>query len=230
MNWPVLIGKPRPQPVAGGYTDWKADIAAACDHRCIYCSLHESENGGVGNFHIDHLRPKSVFAHLRDIIANLFLSCAICNRFKSDDWPAEPVPDLSVATYIDPASADYNATLSVDDKSFQVSANSAAGRYTVERLYLNRPQMIRHWRARFLARRIGEMEDFASRALETAQKAGSGELTEAALELAAETIKVTKAFRSAGELPPYAYGETSRPRPVPSRLVRRAGLKRPKKR
>ena len=230
MTWPVLIGKARPQPAAGEYTDWKADIAAVCDHRCIYCSLHESENGGVGNFHIDHLRPKSVFAHLRDIISNLYLSCAICNRFKSDDWPAEPAADLSVATYIDPAATDYNATLSVDDKTYRVSANSVAGRYTVERLYLNRPQMIRNWRARFLARRVSEMEDFASLALETARNAGSKELTEAALQLAAETIQVARAFRCAGELPPYSYGETSRPHRMPKRPVKRAGLKRSKKR
>jgi hypothetical protein len=127
MKWPILVGKARAQPAVGGYADWKAQVAADCENRCVYCSLHESEHGGVGNFHIDHFRPQSLFGALRDIIANLYLSCPVCNRFKSNDWPVEPAADCSLPAYADPVAANYNSLLSVDDKSFRVSSNRPAG-------------------------------------------------------------------------------------------------------
>ena len=211
MRWPVLAGKVRVQPTNGGYVDWKAQVADDCEHRCVFCSLHESEYGGIGNFHIDHFRPKKKFGILRDNIGNLHLSCAICNRFKSDDWPGDPAIDHSLPTYIDPAAADYNTLLTVDQRSFRVSAQVVAGKYTIERLYLNRPQMIRYWRLRFLSRRISEMEDFALQALNAAHVTQSQEAIMAAIKITEETIRISKAFRLANELPPYVFGETSRP-------------------
>jgi hypothetical protein len=191
----------------------------------VYCSLQEAENGGLDNFHIDHFRPKSRFNPLRDTMANLLLSCAICNRFKSDDWPGEPAADHSVPAYIDPATTNYNEVLTVDQSNYRVAAASVAGRYMVERLYLNRPQMIRHWRSRFIARRIGEMEDYASEVLTLAQTADSPELGKLAMKIAGETIQIGKAFRKACELPPYLYGEIKRPTKSRAKKVKPGGSK-----
>lgn len=224
MKWPVLVGKTRVQPGEGGYEDWKASIATDCEGRCVYCSIREAENGGIDNFHIDHFRPKSRFATLRDIIGNLFLSCAVCNRFKSNDWPAEPLADQSHAGYVDPGLADYNQVLTVSDTDFRLSSGQVAGRYMIERLYLNRPQLIRYWRARFLAKRIGELDDYVQQVLASAQANPSPELNQLALYLAGEAIAIGKAFREACALPPYQYGETKRPK------VKLAGSKRRKKR
>lgn len=224
MNWPVLQGKARVQPAVGSYEDWKAPIAADCAGQCVYCSIREAENGGVANFQIDHFRPKSLFATLRDVISNLYLSCAICNRFKSNDWPSEPTSDHSHAGYVDPSHADYNQLLRVDAASYCLSSDCIAGRYTINRLFLNRPQMIRQWRARFLAVRIGELDDYVRAFLAQAEANPSRGMAQVAFKLAGEAIGISNAFRAACELPPYLHGETSRPKTKP------AGSKRRKKR
>ena len=104
MNWKLVNKDPTTQPKRGTYSDWKEQIAQECYNQCVYCSIHESQFGGINNFHIDHFRPKSIFKNLENDICNLFYSCPICNRFKSDDWPNEP--NLDTISYPDPSNID----------------------------------------------------------------------------------------------------------------------------
>jgi hypothetical protein len=136
----------RRQPLSGTYSEWKPQIAVACFNQCVYCAISESSYGGLDNFHVEHYRPKSKFDELELKIENLYLACAICNRFKSDDWPNEPKEDHSCVGYPDPALCDYNNLFAIDPDKFTLAGAHVASRYVIERLYLNRPQLIRERR------------------------------------------------------------------------------------
>ncbi len=139
MNWRLVIKDPKKQPDKGAYSDWKEQIAEECFYQCVYCSIHEGQFGGINNYHIDHFRPKSIFTKLENDILNLFYACPICNRFKSDDWPAEP--NLSLVSYPDPSQNDY-ASLFTLKNDFQIEGKHTASQYLVLRLFLNRAQLI----------------------------------------------------------------------------------------
>lgn len=130
------------RPAGGQWSDWKQQIADQCDGRCVYCAIVESRFGGIRNFHVEHFRPKKRFEALENEITNLYLACAICNVLKGDDWPGDPVSDHSVATYPDPALADYNKLLSVSPTTHEVAAVTLSGKYVIERVLLNRAQLI----------------------------------------------------------------------------------------
>ena len=154
MKWQQVRNEERVQPEGGSYTDWKDEIAAACGRQCVYCAISEARYGGIDNFHVEHFRPKSLFPKYTLTITNLYLACAICNRFKSNDWPAEPVDDHSVVAYPDPGAADYNDVMDVAVPGFSVAGNVVASQYVVERVYLNRPQLIRERRVADAEQRI----------------------------------------------------------------------------
>jgi len=161
MNWKPVDFTRRIQPRSGTYKNWKRQVADECHHQCVYCAIHESRFGGLDNFHIDHFRPKSRFAKLENVIINLFLACAICNRFKSNDWPNEPRARHSVASYPDPSKCDYNQLFKVSSNNYVVSGRYLASKYVTDRLYLNRPQLVIERRAHALERRIKDFQDFA---------------------------------------------------------------------
>ena len=130
------------QPDKGVYTDWKEQIAKECHYQCVYCAIHENQWGGIDHYHIDHFRPKShaQFRKLENDILNLFYSCPVCNRFKSDDWPAEP--DLNVISYPDPSLVDYNTIFDFDASNYILIGTNISSNYLIERLFLNRAQLV----------------------------------------------------------------------------------------
>ena len=142
MNWKKVIKDRAKQPAGNDYSAWKEIIAAECYHQCVYCSIHEIPWGGIDNFHIEHYRPKSKFAELALDICNLFYACPICNRFKSDDWPGEPLPDLSTPSYPNPSEHDFTEHFDYDTSTSLLSGRNVAANYVLQRLYLNRPQLI----------------------------------------------------------------------------------------
>jgi HNH endonuclease len=145
MTWRIIDKSKTIQPESGGYSDWKELIREEGNFQCVYCFIGEPRFGGYRNFHVEHYRPKKHFPNLRDVVENLFYVCSICNSFKGSDWPAEPVEDWSVACYPDPSKVDYNDFLVVDAENI-VCSTVLAGRYVIERLYLNRLQLV-HVRA-----------------------------------------------------------------------------------
>lgn len=143
MRWKLIPKDKSKQPASGEYSDWKQIIADECFNQCVYCSIHEEQFGGIDHYHIDHYRPKSIprFESLRNDIMNLFYACPICNRFKQDDWPGEPT-SLDIASYPNPSQTDYASIFEVNDTSYLLSGKYVASTYLVERLYLNRPQLV----------------------------------------------------------------------------------------
>jgi hypothetical protein len=152
MYWKRIIKDKAKQPKGNDYTKWKEQIAEECYKRCVYCSIHEAPWGGIDHYHIDHYRPKSKpeFKEYELDICNLFYACPICNRFKSDDWPNEPNDELNRASYPDPSQIDYASIFYLDTTNFKLKGTNVAANYVIERLYLNRPQLIYERREDFL--------------------------------------------------------------------------------
>ncbi len=140
MNW-FIVPPHLPRPTTGRYPDWKDAIAAKCRRQCVYCSINDGEYGGIDNFHVEHFRPKFIFQDLINEVDNLFIACAICNRFKSDDWPGDPHPRGLTATFLDPSVVDYHKHMDVSQRG-TLRGKSVAGGFMIERLFLNRAQLI----------------------------------------------------------------------------------------
>ena len=165
MQWPKLVGKSRNQPVKGQWHQWKQNIADHCGGQCIYCAISEARFGGIRNFHVEHFRPKIRFSTLENDIHNLYLACAICNVLKSDDWPREPGTDHSAAAYPDPAVADYNLLFTVSHVTHELDSATVAGKYVIERILLNRAQLILERRLVSILTLLTEFETWVDKQL-----------------------------------------------------------------
>ena len=148
MNWKKIDSASRIQN-KGIYNDWKQQISDDCFNQCVYCSIHENPWGGIDHYHIDHFKPKSKFPDLTNIITNLYYSCPICNRFKSDDWPCEP-NDLNVPCYPNPCEYNYTDLYELDSETFNLVGKHVASKYLINRLFLNRAQLIYERRETYL--------------------------------------------------------------------------------
>jgi len=133
------------------YREYKPYLREEANKKCVYCAINESYLGGADSFHVEHFRPKSLdsFKHLIKEYSNLFYTCAICNRFKSNDWPADPNERFDIPFYIDPNLNNYNDffKLSAD---YTILGNNIPALYMIERINLNRPQLINARRETFL--------------------------------------------------------------------------------
>lgn len=154
MNWRLIAKDKGKQPKIGTYSDWKEQIAKECYFQCIYCSINEAQFGGIDHYHIEHYKPKSIprFKALENDICNLFYSCPICNRFKSNDWPND-ADDLNVVCYPNPSEFDYSELFSINSDDYKVNGEYISTKYMTERLYLNRPQLLYERREAFLKER-----------------------------------------------------------------------------
>lgn len=143
MKWRVIDKTSAQIPATGTYSQWKPQLAREGGSRCVYCCIPESKFGGSRNFHVEHYRPKSIFPDLTNEYRNLFYACGICNIFKSDDWPAEHMlGNYRIAAYPDPSLVSYGEFLEVEATTGTVRSATFTGKYLIERLHLNRPQMI----------------------------------------------------------------------------------------
>lgn len=144
MKWKRIRKEASVQPASGIYSDWKPYIANEAENRCVYCAIHDAFLGGLRNFHVEHYRPKSIerFSSLENSIENLYYSCPICNTFKSNDWPNDPNDDHSIQCYPDPSKYDYCDLFEVNIETGLISGKYVATKYIVEKLFLNRGQLI----------------------------------------------------------------------------------------
>ncbi|MBI1765278.1 MAG: hypothetical protein HYR56_28015 [Acidobacteria bacterium] len=159
MKWKRISKENTQQPASGTYNDWKEFLANEGFNQCVYCAIHEAAFGGQRNFHVEHYRPKSKFASLVNDIFNLYYACAICNVFKSDDWPSEPCADHSLIFYPNPSEVDYDTLFDIDLNTGLVSGKFVVSRYLVEQLHLNRDQLVLERRTFFIYEQIGQMRE-----------------------------------------------------------------------
>lgn len=157
MKWKKINKDSKKQPQKGKYNDWKELIAQEGFNQCVYCAIHENLMGGIRNFHVEHYRPKSIFKELENDYLNLFYSCPICNTFKNNDWPNEPIVNNTIASYPNPSEVDYNDLFDIDSSRGFIEGKNVAAKYMQEKMFLNRPQLITQRRVSILCSR-GEKE------------------------------------------------------------------------
>jgi hypothetical protein len=123
-----------------------------CLGRCVYCDIHENENGGKANMHLDHFRPKAKFPRLHSNPNNLHWSCAECNNLKSDYWPAEnPASTINGEQgFIDPFTENRKDYFKVAP-SGELIPLKAPALYKIELLALNREYRKRVRKNRLIA-------------------------------------------------------------------------------
>ncbi len=176
MNYKLIDRSARTQPDGDDWTKWKEQIAKDCHHQCVYCSIHEHPWGGIDHYQIDHYRPKSIPEFKKYIldILNLFYACPVCNRFKSDDWPEEPKADLSTPSYPDPSIINYSVIFEIDGTNYKLKGRNVAASYMIDRLFLNRPQLIYERREASLIQKESQLRKSL---LEMVRKVNDIELT-----------------------------------------------------
>ncbi|MFB9080228.1 HNH endonuclease [Flavobacterium procerum] len=142
MNWKIIVKSPENLLTERLYQECKEDLSREAEHRCIYCCIHESRFGGIRNFHVEHYKPKSKYDKLKNTYSNLFYSCSICNCFKGNDWPNDPDDVYEKPFYPDPLIVNYSDYMMVDYETGFVEGLRKTTKYVVEKLYLNRPQLV----------------------------------------------------------------------------------------
>jgi len=137
----LKVRRNRPSEIFVDYRRYKPYLRRDFEYQCIFCTIHEVEWGGYLHFHVEHYRPKSRFPHLINDYDNLLYSCDVCNRYKGDDWPSDnPVSDG--CGYLDPCEYDFDEHFSyLPDGT--VCGLSPVANYMIERLHLNRNQIVR---------------------------------------------------------------------------------------
>lgn len=157
MKWLRIPKEKAVQPQTGSYKDreWKEQLAAEGFHQCVYCAIPDAAMGGIRNFHVEHYRPKSRFVDLENVFTNLFYSCPICNTFKGNDWPADP--DHEINCYPDPSISDYAELFTINLNSGEIYGEVTASRYMIEKIHLNRGQLILERRLQNLLNRAASL-------------------------------------------------------------------------
>lgn len=144
MNWFRIPKELNKTPTLGKYYwHWKEELSVEGKQQCVYCSININSFGGIRNFHVEHYKPKAAdkFPKLEHEYSNLFFACSICNSFKSDDWKNEPNKELDNEAFPDPSKINYSDFLFIDSQ-FNVDSKFFTGKYIINKLYLNRPQLI----------------------------------------------------------------------------------------
>lgn len=209
MNWKKINKDPQKQPTNGTYSDWKPLLASEGFNQCVYCAIHENSMGGIRNFHIEHYRPKSKFADKENDYCNLFYSCPICNTFKSNDWPNEPVVDNSIAAYPNPSEVDYNTLFNIDIHKGLIDGKNIAAKYIQQKIFLNRPQLITERRIYFLFRRgTEEIEETKNLLKMIANNEDYRAYSEIFMDLSTELIKLLTKLQ---EIPRYQLDDIKKP-------------------
>jgi hypothetical protein len=102
---------------------------------CEYCGVTETDSGGA--LTVDHFQPQARGG--TDDLSNLLYCCWRCNLYKADYWPAKPGDAVLWNPRGQPVAA--NCLLLADAT---LHALTPTGRFTIERLRLNRPPLVEY--------------------------------------------------------------------------------------
>jgi len=192
MKWTIINKNSTKRPASvSEYGKYRPELRLEAKEKCVYCAIHENSLGGSDSFHIEHYKPKSKFSNLEKDFNNLFYACAICNRFKSNDWPKEPNKTLSYPAYPDPKSVNYNSLFELDENGVLHGKNPAS-KYIIAKIVLNRPQLINERKESKLRDRLNEvitiLPDLASRILAVERSEERDDLLNEYITLSAEMV------------------------------------------
>ncbi len=123
--------------------------------------------GGYDAMEVDHFRPWSrpEFKHLEKEWGNLYYTCRLCNGSKSNHWPTTE-QDARGLRFVDPCEDDPDDHVRISRHPNTgdfcwLRALTPAGRYTIDKIRLNRKQLIDIRRA--LAREESEVREAFNR-------------------------------------------------------------------
>jgi uncharacterized protein (TIGR02646 family) len=135
MSKPIIVRSSVPQK--NTYGDYKQELRHDFWYSCAYCSITEVEAQGI-SFEIDHYKPQKHFQTLKNEYSNLYLSCEICNRQKSEFYSNEQQL-LNGIYIIRPDHEDPRVHIQVED--LKVIGKTETGEFNIRYLRLDRPQL-----------------------------------------------------------------------------------------
>ena len=208
MMWNRIPKETSIAPSTGRYPDWKPQLSVEGYHQCVYCCISENSFGGIRNFHVEHYKPKGIprFAHLEQDYFNLYYACAICNSFKSDDWPNDPDSDFQCCSYPEPSRVNYKVLFEIHPDTGKIEGKNIAGTYIVNKLFLNRAQLIIERKVRFIEYRYKATMDKLSQQKEvlfSLAKNGNREALEILEELDKRISALQEVFHLKDTTRPY---------------------------
>lgn len=208
MRWKIVSKAAPPGPTrAGTYRDWKQLLAVECHWQCVYCAIPDRRFGGTYNFHVEHFEPRSKAKHRINEWANLYYACAICNVLKGNDWPAVEGP----FSYLDPAKVDYEGRFD-RAQGGTIAGRDTHSKYHVQKLGLNRSQLVLERRQSALMDRWYRVQDVLSEVMSLIGPplVPAEEALDVLHEVAAAIHEVELAVRQLNDVPLYEQGDTKR--------------------
>ncbi|HEX8677192.1 MAG TPA: HNH endonuclease, partial [Segetibacter sp.] len=203
MKWQRIPKEKAKQPKKGNYKLWKDQIAKEGFYQCVYCALPEPQFGGIRNFHVEHYKPKKKFQELENDIKNLFYACPICNIFKGDSWPGEPLEDHATSCFPNPSTVDYNVLFKLDYDLGIVEGNFPASLYLISALHLNRPQLVLERRTYHTDLLTQEVLVIGQKLLNRLKKAKSARASELAIRMGQLFIEIVNLEIELRRIRPY---------------------------
>ncbi len=114
-----------------------ASIREQVRHRaqgaCEFCGITEIDAGGM--LTIDHFQPRTKSGS--DTLENLIYACIACNQYKQDYWPRTETAPILWNPRKEAASQHF-----VEQEDGELTALTPTGVFTIQRLRLNRSQLI----------------------------------------------------------------------------------------
>lgn len=126
-------------PSFRNYRQYKPFLKQEFSARCVYCLALEALKGNE-TFGVDHYRPKKHFPHLETEYLNLLYACNRCNSAKGDFWPT---PELQKIGCWIPNLCEHVMFDHLRFRDGEVVGVSLPGEWTIEKLLLNDPTVIR---------------------------------------------------------------------------------------
>ncbi len=115
------------------------EVRRRYQHRCGYCGVSETETGG--ELTVDHYHPTSLGGDDGD--DNLVYCCFRCNTYKGDFWPSSE--DLRRGLrLLHPLRDSATQHLRENERTVRLEPLTNTGRFHLELLCLNRPQLVEH--------------------------------------------------------------------------------------
>jgi hypothetical protein len=114
-------------------------VAARAQHCCEYCRSQEAFS--PDRFQVDHIEPRGLGG--TDEPGNLAWSCGGCNNAKSDSISASDPESMQPVPLFNPRVHRWEYHFAWIEDFTKIHGRSEIGRATIDRLKLNRPNLLR---------------------------------------------------------------------------------------
>ena len=119
--------------------------------QCGYCGVHEDNVGAL--LTLDHHRPRLHGGSADD--ENLVYCCPKCNEHKGSYWHETDPPHVRLLHPLDDDVGEYL----LEEENGQLVGRTSLGRFFIQRLRLNRPQLIAYRQNRRAEQRLRDDVD-----------------------------------------------------------------------